>query len=62
MYKAIKAYEHNVYIVASTKDNSGTGGTVSLTTSANLTADTEFGEKVHDFPVIRFFIQTNYFT
>jgi 5'-nucleotidase len=46
MYKAIKAYGHNVYIVASTKDNSGTGGTVSLTTSANLTADTEFGESL----------------
>jgi hypothetical protein len=49
MYKAIKAYGHNVYIVASTKDNSRTGGTVSLTMSANLTADTEFGERLFDF-------------
>jgi 5'-nucleotidase len=49
MYKAIKAYGHNVYIVASTKDNSGMGGTVSLTTSANLTADNEFGEEIPDF-------------
>jgi hypothetical protein len=46
MYKAIRAYGHNVYIVASTKDNSGTGETVSLTTSANLTTDTEFSERV----------------
>jgi 5'-nucleotidase len=49
MYKAIKAYRHNVYIVASTKSNSGTRGTVSLTASANLTADTKFGERVFDF-------------
>ena len=47
MYKAIKAYGHNVYIVASTSNESGTGGTVIYTTEKNLTADTEFGDWIH---------------
>ena len=55
MYKAIKAYGHNVYIVAATSNESGTGGTVIFTTEANLTADTEFGKSwnlVHPFELI----------
>ncbi|TAQ85386.1 hypothetical protein B7494_g6287 [Chlorociboria aeruginascens] len=43
MYKAIKAFGHNAYIVASTSDQSGMGGRAVFTTSANLTADSEFG-------------------
>ncbi|RDW64893.1 SurE-like protein [Coleophoma cylindrospora] len=42
-YKAVKAFGHNAYIVASTSNQSGTGGTVVFTTAKNLTADTEFG-------------------
>jgi hypothetical protein len=45
MYKAIKAYGHNVYIVASSKEQSGTGGTVSVPATANLTVDSQFGKK-----------------
>lgn len=43
LYKAMKAFGHNVYIVASTSNQSGTGGTAVYTTEHNLTADTEFG-------------------
>ena len=43
MYKAIKAYSHNVYIVAATSNKSRTRGTAVFTTERNLTADTEFG-------------------
>jgi 5'-nucleotidase len=46
MYKAIKANGHDVYLVASTSNESGTGGTVIFTTAANLTADTEFGKSL----------------
>lgn len=44
LYKAVKAYGHNVYIVASTSDKSGTGGSLSFATTANLTADTQYGK------------------
>lgn len=43
MYKAIKAFGHNVYIVAATSNESGIEETVVFTSAANLTADTEFG-------------------
>ena len=43
MYKAIKAYGHDVWIVASSSNQSGKGGTTVYTTERNLTADTEFG-------------------
>jgi 5'-nucleotidase len=43
MYKAMKAFGHNCYIVASVNDQSGMGGRAVFTTSANLTTDTEFG-------------------
>jgi 5'-nucleotidase len=40
----LKAFEHNIYLVASTRDRGGTGGILLHTTERNLTADTEFGE------------------
>jgi hypothetical protein len=43
MYKAVKAYGHEAYIVASADNQSGKGGTVTYTTSRNLTVDSEFG-------------------
>lgn len=46
MYKAVKAFGHNVYIVAATSNQSGMGGRAVFTDQANLTADTEFGESV----------------
>ncbi|PMD45504.1 sure-like protein, partial [Hyaloscypha variabilis F] len=42
LYKAVKAYGHNVYIVASTSDRSGAGGSLSFAATANLTADNQF--------------------
>ncbi|RDW68384.1 SurE-like protein [Coleophoma crateriformis] len=42
-YKVVKAFGHNAYIVASTSNESGTGGAVIFTTAKNLTADSEFG-------------------
>jgi 5'-nucleotidase len=44
MYKAVKAFGHNVYIVASATNQSGTGGTAVYTTAGNLTTDSEFGK------------------
>jgi 5'-nucleotidase len=44
MYKAMKAYGHNVFIVASVVDQSGKGGSLTYATTANLTEDTEFGK------------------
>ncbi|PWY78972.1 sure-like protein [Aspergillus eucalypticola CBS 122712] len=43
MYKAVKAYGHNVFIVAPATDQSGKGGSLTFATTANLTEDTEFG-------------------
>ncbi|KUJ16008.1 sure-like protein [Mollisia scopiformis] len=43
LYKAVKALGHNAYIVASASDKSGTGGSLSFATTANLTADTQYG-------------------
>ncbi|KAJ5565496.1 sure-like protein [Penicillium frequentans] len=43
MYKAMKAYGHNVFIVAPATDQSGKGGSLTYATTANLTEDTEFG-------------------
>jgi hypothetical protein len=43
MYKAVKAYGHQAYIVASADNQSGKGGTVAYTTSRNLTVNSEFG-------------------
>ncbi|KAH7379028.1 5'/3'-nucleotidase sure [Cadophora sp. MPI-SDFR-AT-0126] len=43
LYKAMKAFGHNVYIVASVVNQSGTGGTVVYTKEKTLTADSEFG-------------------
>lgn len=40
----MKAFGHNVYIVASVVNQSGTGGTVVYTKEKNLTADSEFGK------------------
>ncbi len=39
----MKAFGHNVYIVASVVNQSGMGGTVVYTKEKNLTADSEFG-------------------
>ncbi|KAH8670224.1 5'/3'-nucleotidase sure [Tricladium varicosporioides] len=43
LYKAIKAKGHNAYIVASSSNQSGMGGTVVYTNQKNLTGPTEFG-------------------
>ncbi|PVH88073.1 5'/3'-nucleotidase sure [Cadophora sp. DSE1049] len=43
LYKAMKAFGHNVYIVASVVNQSGKGGTVEYTKEKNLTGDSEFG-------------------
>ncbi|RDL41278.1 SurE-like protein [Venustampulla echinocandica] len=43
MYKAVKAYGHTVWIVASVTNQSGAGGTAIYTTERNLTIDSEFG-------------------
>ena len=43
LYKAMKAFGHNVYIVASVVNQSGKGGTVEYTKEKNLTDDSEFG-------------------
>ncbi|CZR58184.1 uncharacterized protein PAC_08075 [Phialocephala subalpina] len=63
MYKAIKAFGHNVYIIASTSIQSGTGGTV-VFTNRNLTADTEFAVE-RGIPGIafsaRYSVQTPYY-
>lgn len=50
LYKAMKAFGHNVYIVASVVNQSGTGGTVVYTKEKNLTADSEFGTSFHLTP------------
>lgn len=59
MYKAIKAFGPNVYIVASTSNQSGTGGTVAFTTARNLTADTEFGASLLSPPISRKYLLTD---
>lgn len=43
LYKPMKPFGHNVYIVASVTNQSGTGGTSIYTKDSNLTADGEFG-------------------
>ena len=43
LYKAMKAFGHNVYIVASVVNQSGKGRTVEYTKEKNLTGDSEFG-------------------
>ncbi|TVY13801.1 Acid phosphatase [Lachnellula arida] len=43
LYKAMKAFGHNVYIVASVTNQSGMGGTSTYTKDRNLTSDSEFG-------------------
>ncbi|KAL3420236.1 5'/3'-nucleotidase SurE [Phlyctema vagabunda] len=43
LYKAMKAFGHNVYIVASVTNQSGMGGSEVYTKYKNLTADSEFG-------------------
>lgn len=43
LYKAMKAFGHNVYIVASVTNQSGMGGAAVYTKDRNLTADSEFG-------------------
>lgn len=43
LYKAMKAFGHNVYIVASVTNQSGMGGTAVYTQSRDLEADSEFG-------------------
>ncbi|KAJ5724985.1 sure-like protein [Penicillium malachiteum] len=52
MYKAMKAYGHNVFIVAPATDQSGKGGSLTSATTANLTEDTEFGLVKADAPSI----------
>ncbi|KAJ5702828.1 sure-like protein [Penicillium malachiteum] len=42
MYKAMKGYGHNVFLVASSSDQSGKGGSLTYATSANLTANSEY--------------------
>ncbi|KAJ9136923.1 Acid phosphatase [Pleurostoma richardsiae] len=42
LYKSMRALGYKCYIVASTSDQSGTGGRAVFTTTTNLTADTEF--------------------
>ncbi|TVY22227.1 Acid phosphatase [Lachnellula hyalina] len=42
-YKAMKAFGHNVYIVASVTNQSGMGGISTYTKDRNLTSDSEFG-------------------
>jgi 5'-nucleotidase len=44
LYKAMKAFGHQCYIVASATDMSGNGGRAVFTNSANLTQDAEFGK------------------
>jgi 5'-nucleotidase len=41
----MKASGHNIYLVASASNQSGTGGTTVYTSTQNLTRDTEFGMK-----------------
>ncbi|TVY34891.1 Acid phosphatase [Lachnellula subtilissima] len=43
LYKAMKAFGHNVYIVASVTNQSGMGGISTYTKDRNLTSDSEFG-------------------
>ncbi|VUC29605.1 unnamed protein product [Clonostachys rosea] len=43
LYKAVKAYGHNAWIVASATDMSGQGGRAVFSTEKNLTTDSEFG-------------------
>jgi 5'-nucleotidase len=45
MYKAIKAYGHNAWIVASATDMSGQGGRAVFTTDKTLLSDSEFGKR-----------------
>jgi hypothetical protein len=40
----MRALGYKCYIVASTSDQSGTGGRAVFTTTTNLTADTDFGK------------------
>lgn len=40
----MKAFGHNVYIVASVTNQSGMGGIATYTKDRDLTADSEFGE------------------
>lgn len=48
MYHAMQALGHNCYIVASTSDQSGTGGRLIFASNAKLTSDSEFGE----YPIV----------
>lgn len=43
LYKAMKAFGHNVYIIAPVSNQSGMGGTAVYTKDRNLTTDSEFG-------------------
>ncbi|CAI6021199.1 unnamed protein product [Clonostachys chloroleuca] len=43
LYKAVKAYGHDAWIVASATDMSGQGGRAVFSTEKNLTTDSEFG-------------------
>ncbi|CAL3967293.1 hypothetical protein PZA11_003639 [Diplocarpon coronariae] len=43
LYNAMKEFGHNVYIVSSVTNQSGTGGTVKYTKEKNLTTDGDFG-------------------
>lgn len=43
LYRALKSFGHHVWIVASSSNQSGVGGSVVYTTSLNLTADAQYG-------------------
>jgi hypothetical protein len=45
----MKAFGHQCYIVASSSNQSGTGGTAVFTTSVNLTADTQYGKEQPEY-------------
>lgn len=51
-YKALKTAGHNVYLIASTTNNSGQGGRFSFATTSTLQSNTEFGDFHAGAPVI----------